>query len=90
MQNILKAFLVFIVLVFSFSSLNSYALSSDEYCTEHNDAMAGGICIKCEDDCLVIIGNLGDRICKQCSEVQCTLVDNCGEDCPSCPASEEE
>ena len=84
----LKALLVIILLVFSFSNLNAHAASPHEYCTEHTAAMAGGTCIECtEDNCLVIIGNLGDRICKQCNEVQCTLV-HCKRDCPSCPVEQ--
>ena len=90
MLNVIKALLAS-VLAFSICNLSTFALSSEKYCTEHNDAMAGGTCITCdEDNCLVIVGNLGDRICKQCNEVQCTLVDDCSKDCPSCPTEEKE
>lgn len=86
MLNIIKAFLASI-LAFSICNLSSYAISPDEYCTQHNDAMAGGTCTACDSECLVIFGNLGDRICKQCNDVQCTQVDDCDNDCSSCPSS---
>ena len=89
MLNVIKALLASI-LVFSICNLSTFALSSEEYCTEHNDAnIRGTKCIACkEDDCLVIFGNL-DKICKKCDEVQCTLVNDCDKDCPSCPSGEE-
>ena len=87
-----KTFKAFVLIAFLSEILlcgrQATAATPDDYCTQHNNAMAGGTCIKCEDSqCLVIVGNLGDRICKKCNEIQCTQIPNCDKDCPTCPSS---
>lgn len=80
-----KTFLLTILIVISsFLGNQALAVTPEEYCNEHNSANAGGTCEVCGSACVKITGNMGDKIYKKCSEVQCTLTNSCSDDCPEC------
>lgn len=85
LRNILKIFSLVLVITF-FSTYgpsvgSAIAVTPEEECA--NAEQAGLDCKVC-GDCAVIYSNVGDKLCKKCNEVQCSLDDcnNCSD--PDC------
>ena len=79
---------IFLTVGLIFSSNSVKALSPDDCCKQHDEALeagaADGACEACGDKCIRITGNTGIKIYKKAGESQCSITNDCKNDCPDC------